>query len=394
MKCTKYIYLYKDKVNIIFVFFYLSGNFEALEDLKQQLNKEKKLLIVSERLATKNYGTNSRYSCKQKFCIFCKTLKTNLARHFEICHSEEAEVRKFLSFNKGSPERCEIIANLRKSGNYNYNKSNKENPILIRRVQKGSLDSLPCPNCKGFYSQITLSRHYAYCCKDLKDKNASRSVLRAARAMVSKIHPAACLQLKEKILPPMKQNIILDTVKKDMLLILIGNYLVPKYREHQEYMIRNKLRFLATYFLTVKKIDNSIDEFHKLFYPQHFDLALEAVKQMGEIDNNSSVYSKSTSALTITHYLKICCNILQSHYIRGGDDGNEKAVKRFFKLLKTEVPGKINKPAHRDLKRAGEAQRILVEDFRNIQTLRDTVLPELLNNLGDNRIKKLIAHTN
>ena len=45
-------------------------------------------------------------------------------------------------------------------------------------------------------------------------------------------------------------------------------------------------------------------------------------------------------------------------------------------------------------KRAGEAQRILVEDFRNIQTLRDTVLPELLNNLGDNRIKKLIAHTN
>jgi hypothetical protein len=53
---------------------------------------------------------------KFNFCIYCNTMQTKIARHFELKHSNKKEVVKFLSLPKGSYERRKLIGDCRKKG--------------------------------------------------------------------------------------------------------------------------------------------------------------------------------------------------------------------------------------------------------------------------------------
>ncbi|KAG5894928.1 hypothetical protein JTB14_008887 [Gonioctena quinquepunctata] len=48
----------------------------------------------SEYSVLENGQKNSKYSTKQHFCVFCKTLQTKLARHLERKHPQEPPVQK------------------------------------------------------------------------------------------------------------------------------------------------------------------------------------------------------------------------------------------------------------------------------------------------------------
>lgn len=64
---------------------------------------------------------------KFSFCLFCYKKQKNIARHLELIHPNEDEVRKFLSLPKGSLKRRTSIGNLRKKGNLIFNTNAKIN---------------------------------------------------------------------------------------------------------------------------------------------------------------------------------------------------------------------------------------------------------------------------
>ncbi|XP_063932299.1 uncharacterized protein LOC135144250 isoform X2 [Zophobas morio] len=322
---------------------------------------------VIEKYETDGKKTCNKYPKKRNFCIFCKTLKTNIARHFELVHEDREEVQQFLQLPKQSSTRLGLISALRKKGNFEYNIENTEQPILIRKrhalqpVQNPSEYYLPCSTCFGFFSHQALARHHRKC--SVRKNQGTRSIKRNSRMTITKVHHLTNHVLKKKILPPMRRDTIFNTLIKDKLIILYGNYLSSKYTGHQEYRVRNHLRFITKYFTTVKSLCPKILYFSTLFRPTYFDIAIDAILKL--LASSDGVYRSPKSALQLVHMLKVCCNVLHCRYIKEDKVEFQKRVKEFLKLLNTEAPTRINKPA---LKRE-------LENKRKQINLRQTKIP-------------------
>lgn len=66
----------------------LNGN----EDYRPNLSSEMQITNVPKSTGSK---------CKQHFCPYCKKLQTKFARHIELVHQGESDVKKMISLPKG-----------------------------------------------------------------------------------------------------------------------------------------------------------------------------------------------------------------------------------------------------------------------------------------------------
>jgi len=81
--------------------------------------------------------TSEKGKIKKHFCLFCKTLQTKFARHLQLKHKNEEEVKKFIYLPKRNKERIKIIDILRKRGNFLHNTRPELNSgILIASRQR------------------------------------------------------------------------------------------------------------------------------------------------------------------------------------------------------------------------------------------------------------------
>lgn len=132
---------------------------------------EEKRICRDDELFVQLSG-GSKGDKKSNFCFCCNTMQTKIARHLELKHKNEEEVKKFLLFPKKSGERREVISQIRKKGNFKFNTQadlNSGSMIVVRRPiekekQHGSY-FLPCSNCKGHYAIHNLRHHYRICAK-------------------------------------------------------------------------------------------------------------------------------------------------------------------------------------------------------------------------------------
>lgn len=209
---------------------------------------------------------------------------------------------------------------------------------------------LACPVCKGFFSKKYIAIHYQSCSSE---PNRKGSVIRDSRALTEIVHSAANDILKSKILPPMRRDNIFRIVNRDKLLVLFGNYFTSKYIGHQEYIIRQRLRLLGRFILTAKYIYYkrrlNVSSFTNLLECRHFELCMIAIDKLAGLSSETEMYATPKIALEVVQYLKMCCRILESNCIKEAKKTKQKEVKNFLKLLCTETPSRINKPAHRDL---------------------------------------------
>lgn len=107
---------------------------------------------------------------KLHFCYYCKTTQQKIARHLELMHKDVEDVRKFAKLPKGNAERKNIIAEIRKKGDFLFNSNEKFNNgklIVSRRPQKKfertSSDFAACAYCKGFFSKSAIRVHLRVC---------------------------------------------------------------------------------------------------------------------------------------------------------------------------------------------------------------------------------------
>ncbi|XP_023288403.1 dentin sialophosphoprotein-like [Orussus abietinus] len=125
---------------------------------------------------------NGKRNIKKHFCKYCKTLQTKLARHLETKHKSEPDVKKFINFPKGNKERIKIIETIRKSGDFLYNTSAKDDLsdlIVCRRrmptMMKQAEDYLCCSKCKGYMSKQSIRQHFVKCKETHKKRNTRNS---------------------------------------------------------------------------------------------------------------------------------------------------------------------------------------------------------------------------
>ncbi|EFN87497.1 hypothetical protein EAI_11311, partial [Harpegnathos saltator] len=192
---------------------------------------------------------------KKNFCFFCHKAQTKIVRHLENIHKDEEEVKRFKYLPKGNAERKIFISSLRKKGNFLHNvdsRFNNGNLITCRRPQKrikrDAKDYTACAKCKGFYAKNSIRHHFRNC--DLKQGQSLKSTLALGRKIIGRIHQNACQQLRDNILPVMREDNIVRLIRYDSLIINYGNKMCKKYTlQHQHDMIRAHLRLLGRYLI-------------------------------------------------------------------------------------------------------------------------------------------------
>lgn len=175
---------------------------------------------------------------KQNFCLYCKTMQSQLPRHLIRKHLNKSLVEEFSNLPIKSPARQLIISKIRKEGNFLLlSKEFAMGKIIpVRRPAEANKCSgkkfTTCPSCKGLYTRNNIRHHFPQCA----GKKSARNVIAMARATDKRIHPRALEVVREKILPRMHEDEVLRIIRNDLLIILYANALCQRHKKQYNYM--------------------------------------------------------------------------------------------------------------------------------------------------------------
>lgn len=225
----------------------------------------------------KMYVDKSNSNSKKNYCVFCMKSQSQLVRHLERVHHNEADVKKFAILPKKNPERLKIIDILRKNGNFKFNTNSKFNDgqlIVCRRPKetskKTAADFIACMKCKGFFAKSTIRKHSQKCLE--KNFKKHRSIMIMGRKVTGRIHQSANKTLRNIVFPVLREDNVTRIIRYDKLLILYANKLCIKYKaQHQHEMIRARLRILGRFLLTLKEKNRNVEDFQSLYHSKMYD---------------------------------------------------------------------------------------------------------------------------
>ncbi|XP_030559364.1 uncharacterized protein LOC115768712 isoform X2 [Drosophila novamexicana] len=317
--------------------------------------------------------------CKRHFCIFCKTLQTKFARHIELKHKVEPQVREISSLPKGSQQRIKLLDALRKKGDFIYNTDANYNegtfivPRQLRENSKrGALDFVCCTGCKAYFPKITIRNHIKNCSSNIH-KKGNRDILKSGRGTTGYMHSAANIILRNKIMPVLNDDVISRTIMYDHLIILFGNSEAMKHTEVQHDMIRANMRYLSRLLIAIKSECPDVIELKDVICPKYYDAVISGIRSVAEFNYDNLSFMKPTAATTLTCLVKKCARILGAQSIKDGDDSRKKLVNDFLSLWETEINLNINKRAVEDQTKKHRAVKVLIPTVEDIKLLYDFV---------------------
>ncbi|XP_071579873.1 uncharacterized protein [Temnothorax nylanderi] len=299
-----------------------------------------------------------------------------------------------------------------------------------------------CIKCHGFFSKNTLRNHVRKCVNVKHSKNRIITVL--GRAILGRINEIASQTLKKVIFPVLREDSITRLIRYDELIIRYGNKLCMKYKpQHQHDMVRNRLRTLGRFLKALKEINNEITDFASLYEPKYYDDCIKAVYQVARYNTETQKFEAAYTAFQLGTLLKEVGELWRSQCIKNHDPVKKALVEDFLSLRKEDFSHSVNKtvmetrahmirqkkevaPSISDIKklynyvnskrheaynilkeefsynvwltlgqctlismqiynrkRAGEMQRILLEDFYNHESLNEQSDPDLFKSLSN-----------
>lgn len=140
-----------------------------------------------------------------------------------------------------------------------------------------------CPCCKGFFSKLSLHRHFRRCSGTAK---GTSNILVESRRTCPDLHILASKRLIENVFPHLHEDIVTNQLRYDEAAILYGNWQCSKYRQrHLPKMIRARMRLLGRFLVAIKQFDPSINCLTDALDPKHFDNVVNSVNQVARQNN-------------------------------------------------------------------------------------------------------------
>nr|CAI5867283.1 unnamed protein product [Callosobruchus analis] len=230
------------------------------------------------------------------FCYYCEEPVLNFARHVVRNHSNEADVQRICLLEPGSKERKELLATLRKKGNF-LNSNTVKKPM--RHPALPGRDLLPCTGCMGFYSSKLLWRHRKKCCENYDKMHRVSGQNMLLRNSV------ADPQLVSEVFPRMRPDNVSLTAKKDPLICAFGARYIKTHREkHFAVIASRKMRELARLLIELKRCTSDITNLIDAFKPQYFDMLVAATKKISKYNDEKDYFESPTLALNMGTTLK------------------------------------------------------------------------------------------
>nr|XP_040057946.1 M-phase phosphoprotein 8 isoform X2 [Gasterosteus aculeatus aculeatus] len=286
--------------------------------------------------------TEKKESCKKHFCLYCKMAFTQIAKHLERKHAEEADVAHAIHFPKGSKVRQTLLDQIRHNGDYEHNcqvLKSGEGEIVTKKQDKNSSvsvrDFLPCQHCFAFYRKTDLWRHERSC-KARKSSDRTKRVHSAASRLLpmSEFLTGGC----EEIIHIMHQDDVSRHIRNDPLICKYGNALSAKYYHDKSQFayIAQKMRELGRFVVAVNELDPCVKYLHEICQPSRFELAVEGAKKASGFDPSSSKFKTASLVSKIGYSLKRAAEIAFGESRMTEDGETESEVKKFIQLLDTK----------------------------------------------------------
>lgn len=289
---------------------------------------------------------------KKYYCVFCKSLVLNFARHLVNNHKDKDEVAPLLILDKSDPDRKKLINELRGRGAIIYNTTyglNKGELIVSRRSRLKTVDESnnyrTCPNCNNYFKRSSLYKHYRSCKTD--DSIPARKVLKISEAICNdfKFPVYCCERMKKEILPGMRNDSVSEFIRNDNLIIDYGNYLCTRHKteKHLNNMIRTKLRQIANLIIIMTKIKPEVDSLASAIRPQNFDIFMTAVNEAAGYENGK--YRAPSLATALGPAMKLCAQRLRVLYIKQEKNELKESVDRWLQVYDHEFYHGVGKTA-------------------------------------------------
>ncbi|XP_067215704.1 uncharacterized protein [Linepithema humile] len=310
---------------------------------------------------------------KKNFCYYCKKFQSKIARHLENVHKLEPEVKKFLLLPKGNLERKKIIETIRRKGNFIFNTDpaiNTGELIVCRRPAKNSCktvrDFTSCAKCKGWFTKNNIRHHFKQCVGVSK----GRSVQILGRAVMGRIHECASETVRKVLFPVLREDDVTRCIRYDKLLITFANKLCIKYNlQHQQDMIRARLRLLGRFLIAVKEYNPDVIEFSDIYNPSIYDDCLKAVNKVAHFDSINKKYGAPSVASNIGTNLKQIGNLLITKCIKTNDIKKQNSTENFLKLVQEDYGISINKTVEENITQYKRQKKITLPSMEDIKKL-------------------------
>ncbi|VEN62171.1 unnamed protein product [Callosobruchus maculatus] len=229
-------------------------------------------------------------------------------------------------------------------------------------------DFVACSHCKGVFSKKTLRVHHTKC--NPKHTKGKRGQVKAGRRLMGFCHPEANETMQRDILPSLKDDEVGSLIKYDELIILFGNKQCNKYTQrHQHDMIRNRLRLLARFLLAAQQIRNTITDLASIYHPKFYRVAVEAVRICGNYDPIEGMFKTPFNALSLGSLLKKCAVVNKSRCIEQELDDSRQQMEKFFEIFEDDFPITINKKCLEDQMTARRMKKVALPSKEDIKKL-------------------------
>lgn len=310
-------------------------------------------------------------------------------RHLENKHSNEDEVKDFMSLSKGCAERLHKITNIRKEGNFIFNTTkeyNRGRMITMRRPTKSTkqngVNFVNCPYCNGFYSRNNLRHHAEQCNNNDKKTSFSRNILQNARRILGRYHPEASKRMRIEILPVLQEDEISKAIRYDRAIILYRNSMCKsQIHQHQNIYIRGHLRLLGRLALALKNRNSKIDTLAAAYAPQHYKTVIEAIHDVAEWEYKTNTFKHPTNASTLGTCLKKIGKILDVANMIDKDLAKRKDVDDFLKIYDVHFSGTVNKVATETHTKFKRQKKTILPHTSDIKALSDYLKIKMEENI-------------
>lgn len=243
-----------------------------------------------------------------------------------------------------------------------------------KQLNKQATDFIACAKCKGFFTKNNIRHHFKLCAQNIENRQRNIKIL--GRTVACRIHHSASSSLRRLVFPVMREDTITQLIRYDELLIAYGNKMCMKYRlQHQHDMIRARLRLLGRFLAVIREIDNTVEDFTSIYEPTRYDLCVKAVNNLAQFDETTWTYKIPSIASSLGTLIKQVGQILRSMCIIKQKFNNQVIVENFLKLFEEDYPVSVNKIVHETQGHRTRQKNVVLPSMDDIKIL-NTYLKE------------------
>lgn len=187
---------------------------------------------------------------------------------------------------------------------------------------------------------------------------------------MSRIHNNANHILKNTIFPILRDDLVTRSIRYDQLLITYGNKLTIKYKHlHQHDMIRSRLRLLGRFWLEMKKLNKDLEQFSSIYDAMYYDNCIKAIQEVAQLNKDTNTYKAPATASNLGTLLKQVGNLFITECIKIHDYERKEKAENFLKILQEDYTTSVNKVVEETQSQKRRQKKIILPNIDDIKKL-------------------------